>query len=365
MRKRRIAMLLGAAVIAFILTGCSGKAPAGSAGTQAVSENSKEADSKAQAETEGKPEAGDSAPSGETVVIKFGHNYSVDHPAEIVGQWMGGQLAEKSGGRIVLETYPSGQLGTSNELMNSVTNGTIESCVTSTFGTLEKNIYTVELPYLFSGFDHVKKFMHSEESAQLLSLLDAKGVHANGWWPVGWRNIGNNKREVKSPADLKGLLIRAFDNEILIDTLKALGANTTVMNVSEVYVALQTGALDGEENPFLNTYTMSFFEIEKYKTETHHMMNFDVVAFNQKFWDSLSAEDQKLIDEVVSEGCDMYADLVAESDDKYRDLLEEGGVQITPIEDYAPWIQAVKPVYEKWEKELDADLIQSVRDMGW
>ena len=95
MRKRRIAMLLGAAVIASILTGCSGKAPAGSAGTQAVSENSKEADSKAQAETEGKPEAGDSAPSGETVVIKFGHNYSVDHPAEIVGQWMGGQLAEK------------------------------------------------------------------------------------------------------------------------------------------------------------------------------------------------------------------------------------------------------------------------------
>ena len=84
---------------------------------------------------------------------------------------MGGQLAEKSGGRIVLETYPSGQLGTSNELMNSVTNGTIESCVTSTFGTLEKNIYTVELPYLFSGFDHVKKFMHSEESAQLLSQL--------------------------------------------------------------------------------------------------------------------------------------------------------------------------------------------------
>lgn len=182
---------------------------------------------------------------------------------------------------------------------------------------------------------------------------------------MGWRNIGNNKREVKSPADLKGLLIRAFDNEILIDTLKALGANTTVMNVSEVYVALQTGALDGEENPFLNTYTMSFFEIEKYKTETHHMMNFDVVAFNQKFWDSLSAEDQKLIDEVVAEGCDMYADLVAESDDKYRGLLEEGGVKITPIEDYAPWIQAVRPVYEKWEKELDADLIQNVRDMGW
>lgn len=360
MRRSRIITLLGTVIAAAILGGCGVKEPDKTAVTQAVSDSGTQADS-GQEESEKETEAA----QGDRIVIKFGHNYSVDHPAEIVGQWMSSQLLEKSGGRIVMETYPSGQLGTSNELMNSVTNGTIESCVTSTFGTLEKNIYTVELPYLFSDFGHVKKFMHSEESGMLLSMLDAKGVHANGWWPVGWRNIGNNKREIKNPADLKGLLIRAFDNEILIDTLKALGANTTVMNVSEVYVALQTGALDGEENPFLNTYTMSFFEIEKYKTETHHMMNFDVVAFNGKFWDSLSAEDQKLIDEVVAEGCDMYADLVAESDDKYHTLLEDGGVRITPIEDYSPWIEAVKPVYDKWEKELDGDLIQRVKDMGW
>ena len=148
MRKSRIAMLLGAAVIASMFTGCTSKAPAGTAGTQAVSENTKEADPKAQEEGKAGETTGTEtpAPSGETIVIKFGHNYSVDHPAEIVGQWMSSQLAGKSGGRIVLETYPSGQLGTSNELMNSVTNGTIESCVTSTFGTIEKNIYTVELP---------------------------------------------------------------------------------------------------------------------------------------------------------------------------------------------------------------------------
>ena len=301
----------------------------------------------------------------EEIVIKFGHNYSVDHPAEIVGQWMKEQLAERSGGRIVLETYPAGQLGTSNELMNSVMNGTIESCVTSTFGTVEKNIYTVELPYLFEDFDHVRAFMDSPESEELLSLLDEQGVHANAWWPVGWRNIGNIRHEVKTPEDLNGLLIRAFDNEILIDTLQALGANSTVMNVSEVYVGLQTGALDGEENPFLNTYTMSFFEIEKYKTESRHMMNFDVMAFNQGFWDSLSAEDQALIDEVSAEASAMYTDLVEESEQTYRDLLEENGVQITPIEDYTPWVEKVQPVYDKWNQQLDPELIETVRQMGW
>ena len=305
------------------------------------------------------------AASGDTITIRFGHNYAVDHPAEIVAQWMKEQLDEQSGGRIVLETYPSGQMGTSNELMNSVMNGTIESCVTSTFGTVDQSIYTVELPYFFKDFDHVKAFMDSEASETLLRNLDAKGVHANGWWPVGWRNIGNNKREITKPEDTKGLLIRAFDDEILIDTLTALGANTTVMNVSEVYVAIQNGALDGEENPFLNTYTMGFYEVEKYKTETHHMMNFDIVAFNQKFWDSLSAEDPEMIDAIVAEGCDMYTDLVAESDEKYRSLCEEGGVTVTSIDDYTPWIEAVQPVYEKWEAILDKDLIEEVRSLGW
>ena len=301
--------------------------------------------------------------TGEKITIRFGHNYAIDHPAEIVAQEMKQELAERSNGRIVLESYPSAQLGASRELMTGIMNGTIEMCVTSTFGTVEPRILSVEMPYLFKDMNHIRAFTSSEYSAELLSLLDKQGVHACGWWPVGYRNIGNSKHAVKTPDDLKGLTIRAFENEMLIDTLTALGANVTVLPVGEVYTAMQTGAIDGEDNPYLNTYTMKFFEIEKYKTETRHLFNFDIVAFSQTFWDSLSAEDQALIEEVVAHGCEHYTTLVEESDAKHRAILENEGVEITEIEDYDVWKAAVQPVYDKWEDKLGREFIEGVRNL--
>lgn len=305
----------------------------------------------------------DNKKADEKIVIRFGHNYALDHPAEIVAQQMKKDLAERSNGRIILESYPSAQLGASRELMTGIMNNTIEMCVTSTFGTVEERILSVEMPYLFKDMNHIRAFTSSEYSTELLKLLEKQNVHACGWWPVGYRNIGNSKREVKTPEDLKGLTIRAFENGMLIDTLKALGANVSVLPVGEVYSALQTGAIDGEENPYLNTYTMKFYEVAKYKTETRHLFNFDIVAFSKTFWDSLSEEDQKLIEEVVAAGCEQYTTLVEESDAKYRALLEEEGVQITEIADYEPWKAAVQPVYDKWEEKLGKDFIEGIRNL--
>ena len=314
-----------------------------------------------QAEIE--PQKNETGDTSEQIVIRFGHNYAIDHPAEIVAQEMKKELEEKSEGRIVLESYPSAQLGASRELMTGVMNGTIEMCVTSTFGTVEERILSVEMPYLFKDMDHIRIFMDSEYSEELLQLLEEQNVHACGWWPVGYRNIGNSKHEVKTPEDLKGLTIRAFENEMLIDTLEALGANVTVLPVTEVYTALQTGAIDGEENPYLNTYTMKFYEVAKYKTESRHLFNFDIVAFSKTFWDSLSEEDQNLIEEVVKNGCERYTALVEQSDTEYREKLETEGVLVTEIEDYEPWKNAVQPVYDKWEEKLGKEFIEGVRNL--
>ena len=305
---------------------------------------------------------GEAAPA-EQIVIKFGHNYAVDHPAEIVAQHMKEALAERSGGRIVLESYPAQQLGASRELMTGIMNNTVEMCVTSTFGTVDEHILSVEMPYLFKDMDHIRAFTASDYAKDLLQGLEAQNVHACGWWPVGYRNIGNNVREVKTPDDLKGLTIRAFENEMLIDTLEALGANVTVLPVGEVYSAIQTGAINGEENPYLNTYTMKFNEVEPYKTETRHLFNFDIVAFSKAFWDTLSAEDQALLEEVVAEGCEEYTSLVEASDAEYRAKLEESGVTITEITDYEPWKAAVQPVYDKWVDKFGAETIDGIRNL--
>ena len=304
------------------------------------------------------------AASGEKIVIKFGHNYALDHPAEIVAQQMKKDLEEKSGGRIILETYPSQQLGASRELMTGIINNTVEMCLTSTFGTIEPKILATEMPYMFSSYEHVRAFQNSSIDDELLSGLDSQKVKALGFWPVGFRMIGNSKREVKTPDDLNGLIIRAFENQMLTETLTALGANVTVMPAGEVYVALQTGTIDGEENPYVNTYTMKFYEVAKYKTETRHLFNWDIIALSKTFWDGLSAEDQAIISEVVNDGTAQYTDLVEEGESSYKQLLIDVGVTITEIDDYTPWIDAVQPIYEKWEPEFGKELIDSIRNLA-
>ena len=301
----------------------------------------------------------------EKIVLKFGHNYAIEHPAEQAGQHMAKLISEKTNGRITIQTYPSQQLGASRELMTGLINGTVEMAITSTFGTIEQKILMIEMPYLFKDWDHVKKFRASEQADEILRLLDAQKVHAMGFWSVGFRSIGNRKVEVKNPSDLKGLLIRSFENKMLTDTLTALGVNVTVLPFGEVYVALQNGAIDGEENPFTNTYTMKFNEVEKYKTETRHMMNFDILAVSQKLWDSLSDADKKIVEEVAVAGTEKYNELIVLAEETYKQKLIDEGMKITPIEDYTPWIEMVKPVYEKWEPIFGKELIEKIRALGW
>jgi tripartite ATP-independent transporter DctP family solute receptor len=299
------------------------------------------------------------------IKIRFGHVMPIDHPENLAAERMAKILNEKTQGRITLESYPASQLGGSRELMTSVINGTVEIVATSTFGTIEPQMLVVELPYLFKDFNHVKKFQKSPLSSQLLSKLDEKGVHGMGFWSVGFRNIGNNKRPVNEPKDLKGLLIRAFENEMLKDTLTALGANVTVLPYPEVYMALQTGTIDGEENPYVNTFTMKFHEGEKYKTETRHLHNFEIVAANKKWWDSLSPEDQKIISDAFAEATEYYMQLQEEADVKYKKALIDAGMKINDIKDYQLWIDAVKPVYQKWEPKFGAKTISDIRALGW
>jgi len=299
------------------------------------------------------------------VKFRFAHVMPIDHPEHEAAIRMANLLKEKTNGRITVEVYPASQLGGSRELMTSVINGTVEMVSTSTFGTINSNLLVVELPYLFKNFDHVSKFTKSEMSKQLLESLNGQGVHGMGFWTVGFRNIGNTKRLVEKPEDLKGLLIRAFENEMLKDTLNALGANVTVLPYPEVYMALQTGTIDGEENPYVNTYAMKFFEPEKYKTETRHLNNFEIVVSNIKWWDSLAEKDQEIIMETFNEATEFYMELQKEADLKYKQLLIDEGMKVTEISDYQPWIAAVKPVYDKWEPKLGKELIEKIRSLGW
>ncbi|MBP1933350.1 TRAP transporter substrate-binding protein [Ammoniphilus resinae] len=340
---------------AFLTTGCGSS-------QEATTEQPKE-QPQSQQQAPQQPEK--AAGSQEKIEFGFGHVMPMDHPEHLAAQKFAEILDQKTSGRIKVNVYPAAQMGGSRELMTSVMNGSIEMVSTSTFGTVDQQQLTLSLPYLFKDFDHVSKFVESDISNQLLSRLDSQGVHGMGYWMVGFRNVGNSKHPIKTPEDMKGLLLRVYEDEMLKDTIAALGANATVMPVTEVYTALQTGTIDGEENPYAITYTQKFFEGYKYKTETRHLNNFEVVAANLNWWNSLAKEDQELINGAYKEATVYYNQLQKEADEKYKQSLLDAGMEITEITDYEPWIKAVQPVYDKWEKTLGADLIKSIKELGW
>jgi tripartite ATP-independent transporter DctP family solute receptor len=303
---------------------------------------------------------GSSKPNAK-VDIRFGYEATTDHPGHKAALKFAETLDKNTNGRIKVNLFPNSQLGAGNELMTSLMNGSIQMGATATFGTVEQKLLVTDMPYMFRDFDHISKFIHSDVSTKLLSVLDSHGVHGMGYWMVGFRNIGNNKHPVKTPEDLKGLLIRGFDNEMLKDTLGALGANVTIVPYPEVYMALRTGTINGEENPYVNTAAMKFYEAEKYKTETRHMNNFNIVATNLKWWNSLSKEDQDTITKAFLDATDYYMELQKNADEQSKKALIEKGMEIVEIKDYKPWEDAVKPVFDKWEKKFGADLISSIK----
>ncbi|MCM3759942.1 TRAP transporter substrate-binding protein [Alkalihalobacillus oceani] len=302
---------------------------------------------------------------GESIEFGFGHAMAPDHPEHLAAVRMGEILDEETEGRIKVNVYPSAQLGGSRELMTGVQNGSVEMVATSTFGTVDQQQLVVNLPYLFEDFDHINRFVNSDISTDLLARLQDHNVYGLGFWTVGFRNIGNRHHPLETPADLNGLLIRAFEDEMLKDTLEALGADVTVMPITEVYTALQTGAIDGEENPYVITATQKFQEGYDYKTETRHLNNFEIVAANLDWWNGLTEDDQEMILTAYSQATEYYNQLQQEADEKYKQELIDDGLQINDIEDYQPWIDAVQPVYEKWEDTFGADLVNSIRELGW
>jgi len=301
---------------------------------------------------------------GPTINVTLGHVFAVTHPMEYISQGIRRDMLERTGGRITVEVFPAGQMGGGREMMTALMNGTIDIATTATWGTIDNRILMAELPYMFADWDHINRFRHSDIGNELLDNLSVHGVYGFDWMVSGgFRNIGNTVREVHTPADLDGLLIRAFENEILLDILDALGADATVLPFPEVYAALQTGTIQGEDNAFLNTYHQRFFEVQQYKTETRHMINFEIKAISHNFWNSLSPEDQALFTEVMSYWCERYSQMLQDDEAAYMQRLIDEGMTITLIPDYTPWIEAVQPVYEKWAEEFGWDAINTIRGL--
>lgn len=302
-----------------------------------------------------------------TMTLSYGDVNPFGHVIVNAAEYFRDQLYEKTNGRIWMEIYPSGQLGDDAECYQGMQMGAVDmyrgnaSSLTD-FG--KNQISALALPYIFRDRNHFWDVCTSELGDSILANLQevGTGMVALCFLDEGARNFFTTTKPVTKLADLAGQKIRVQQSALMMDTVAALGASPTPVDYAELYTALQSGIVDGAENPPASYYSNKFFEVAPYYVLDGHTYSPSVILISEMIWNELSAEDQAIMRE-VADMTEVYnrAEIEAADEAAYT-ALKEKGVQILNLEDQANWVEAMAPVYEKHGKDF-LDLIAQIQGM--
>lgn len=294
--------------------------------------------------------------------IKVSHVVPSDHPFHLGVIKFGELASQKSGGKIKVRGYPDGQLGAELASISSAQGGVLEMAVVSTAaaGSVVKEFGVYDLPFLFNNYKETDLILDGPIGRRLLDKLSDKGVIGLCYFENGFRHVTNSKRPIAKLEDLSGLKIRTIQNAIFIDVFKTLGANPTPMPFTEVYTALETRAIDGQETPYSNIFGNRFFEVQKYVSATGHIYGAAVVLVSKKFWDQLSGDEKKILQDSCDAARDYERQVNREQDPKFLEQLKAKGMAFNEIapQERARMRDALKPVYDKYTKELGEDVVK-------
>ncbi len=270
-------------------------------------------------------------------------------------------MAEKSKGDMEVQVFPSSQLGSQKDMTEGLIYGTIDMVLTGTadLGQFQPKMSIFDLPFLFKDRAHAYKSLDTV-GMELGKDLEPKGLKLLGYMENGIRHLTNNVREVKAPADMKGLKIRVMSNKIYIETIKALGGSPTPMAFGELYSAMQQGTVDGQENPSAHIFTKRFFEVQKYASLTAHAYAPEPVLISMITWGRLSDAQKAVIQEAAKEAVDWQRELSTKEDNEYWDKIKATG-KIEVIEvDRKPFMEATQPVWKEFAATVGQDNIDKI-----
>jgi TRAP-type transport system periplasmic protein len=294
--------------------------------------------------------------------IKVSHVVPKEHPFQLGIDKFGEIVAQKTGGKIKVRGYPDGQLGAELQSISSLQGGVIEMAVVSTAATAStvKEFGVFDLPFLFSDYSEADMILDGPIARRLLDRLSEKGITGLCYWENGFRHVTNSRRAITKLEDFKGLKIRTIQNPVFIDIFNTLGANATPLPFPEVYTALDSRAIDGQETPYSNIHGNKFFEVQKYLSPTGHIYGAAVVLVSKKFWDPLSADEKKILQETCYEARDFERKTNRELDPKLLADLKAKGMMVSEIspQERARMREALKPVYDKYAGQLGEDVVK-------
>ncbi|HUP91058.1 MAG TPA: TRAP transporter substrate-binding protein [Solimonas sp.] len=303
--------------------------------------------------------------AADPIVIKFSHVVAPDTPKGSAAEHFRKLAEERTKGRVRVEVYPNSQLYKDKEELEALQLGSIQMLAPSLakFGPLgAREFEAFDLPYLFDGYESLHKVTQGPVGQGMLERLEAKGIVGLAFWDNGFKAMSANK-PLRLPTDVRGLKLRIQSSKVLEAQMRALRALPQVMAFSEVYQALQTGVVDGTENPPSNFYTQKMHEVQKYLSLTEHGYLGYAVIVNKPFWDGLPADLRVTLEACMAETT-RFANDIAKSENeqalaKVR-ASKSTEVIVLSAAEKAAWRKALLPVHGEMGEKIGKDLIQSI-----
>ena len=305
------------------------------------------------------------AAAQQPIVIKFSHVVAVNTPKGKGAEYFKKLAEERTKGRVKVEVYPNSALFKDGEEMEALQLGSVQMLAPSVskFGPLGVREFEVyDLPYIFDNYDELHKVNDGPIGKQLFKKLESKGIVGVAFWDNGFKDMSANKA-LRKPEDMKGLKMRIQSSKVLDGEMRAFGALPQVMAFSEVYQAMQTGVVDGSENPPSNFYTQKMHEVQKYLTLTDHGVIEYAVIVNKKFWDGLPADIRATLEGAMKDATKYANDIAKKENEEALAAVKASGkteiITLTPQEK-AAWKKVAVAVHKENESRIGKDIIETV-----
>lgn len=288
-------------------------------------------------------------------VLRLSHNAAPGNPKAEASLKFAELVEQKTDGRVKVEVGGSAQYGDDAESITNMRLGTLAFSANSqgTTSSVVPEFGVLGLPFLFRDLPHAYKVVDGPVGDKLNELSQDKGLVLLALWDNGIRQVSNNVRPITKPEDLEGIKLRTPPDPVTLDIFNSLGANPAPLAFSELYIALQQGVFDGQENPLMNIYSSKLYEVQKYISLTGHKYETTPLFASKVIWSQLSAQDQQAVKDAAVEAGKLNREMSLAADSDLRQKLTDAGVVINKV-DQAPFIEKTQSVYSKWEKQYPA-----------
>lgn len=285
----------------------------------------------------------------QAVKLTLGHGAAPDNPRHEASVKFAEVVKAKSGGRIEVQVAPSAQMGDDAAMVTALRTGALDMSANSqgAVANAVPEYAAYGMPFLFNSPAHAFKLLDGPLGKELADKSAEKGMVVLGYWDNGIRHMTNSKRPITKVEDMKGLKMRTPPDAVLVDIMRSLGAEAQQIKFAELYIALQQGVVDGQENPLVNIYASKLYEVQKHLALTSHMFQMTPFLISKRTWDRLSDADRKTVQEAAAEATALQRKLSADADAKLLDELKSKGVQVTTV-DTASFAKATSSVDDKW-----------------